>query len=199
MPQTRHGVNSKAGRRIGECYVQKDALAQLCLVGLFCAAFLTTNLDAQVSVAGSISGAVVDSSGAVIPGATITITNEGTGMKRMAVTNASGSFVVVGFVSKTRTGVVLTANERLSTGDIELAVGTPAESVTVSGESVHRGHGVWRGRVRKLFDLMVKGRDWMNVIRLLPGVATAGGGDVAGGTYGTASTTIGGIPTTTTI
>lgn len=47
----------------------------------------------------------------------------------------------------------------------------------------------------KLSNLMVKGRDLMNVIRLLPGVATAGGGDVAGGTFGTASPTIAGIPT----
>src|SRR5262252_2325968 len=88
----------------------------------------SVSLRAQVSVAGIISGAVVDASGAVIPNATITVTNEGTGAERKATSNGSGSFVVVGlepgtysvgvalqgFGPATRKGLVLTANERLS-------------------------------------------------------------------------------------
>jgi hypothetical protein len=181
-------------------------------LALVCIFTLCPRLAAQVSVAGSISGVVLDASGAVIPGAMITITDEGTGAKRQAVTNSSGSFVVVGldpgsysinvsmtgFASKMRTGVILTANDRLSAGNIELSVGNAAESVTVTAENldVNTQSADVSSELSsaKLSDVMVKGRDWMNVIRLLPGVATAGGGDVAGGTFGTASPTIGGIP-----
>jgi hypothetical protein len=191
---------------------KKTLLAHLCLVALACICTLSSELVAQVSVAGSMSGTVLDTSGAVIPGAIVTITNEGTGVKRQVVTNASGGFVVVGldpasysvgvsmsgFATKTRTGMILTANERLSAGNIELSVGSAAESVTVSAENlnVNTESAEVSSEISssKLSDLMVKGRDWMNVIRLLPGVATAGGGDVAGGTFGTASPTIGGIP-----
>jgi hypothetical protein len=191
---------------------KKTLIAQLWLLPLVFSSVFLPSLTAQVSVAGSISGTVVDTSGAVIPGAAITIINEGTGTKRQTVTNASGGFVMVGldpgsytisismtgFGSKTRTGMTLTANERLSAGNIELSVGNASESVTVSSEglNVNTESAEVRSQLSssKLDDLMVKGRDWMNVIRLLPGVATAGGGDVAGGTFGTASPTIGGIP-----
>src|SRR5262249_38322053 len=129
---------------------KKTWLAQLCLVALACICTLSTQLGAQVSVAGSISGTVLDTSGAVIPGAAVTITNEGTGVKREVVTNARGGFVVVGlapgsysvsasmtgFATRPRTRLTLTANERLSAGNIELSVGNAAESVTVSSENL---------------------------------------------------------------
>src|SRR5262245_24694106 len=41
---------------------------------------------------GSISGTVSDSTGAVISGATVTITNTGTGLVRTITTNGSGQF-----------------------------------------------------------------------------------------------------------
>src|SRR5215467_13487480 len=123
------------GKREVSLMSKKTWLAQLCLVALACICTLSTPLAAQVSVAGSISGTVLDTSGAVIPGAAVTITDEGTGVKREVVTNASGGFVVVGldpgsysvsvsmtgFATKTRTRLTLTANERLSAGNIELS------------------------------------------------------------------------------
>jgi len=42
-------------------------------------------------------------------------------------------------------------------------------------------------------DLVIKGRDFMNLVKLLPGVAQQGGGDVAGGTFGVQSPSVGGI------
>ena len=44
---------------------------------------------------GEATGTVQDSSGAVLPGATVTLTNEGTGIVRTVVTNGSGLFVFV--------------------------------------------------------------------------------------------------------
>src|SRR5437867_440491 len=48
---------------------------------------------AQVS-AGAVLGTVSDASGALIPGVTITVTNEGTNQSRQSITNESGSYRV---------------------------------------------------------------------------------------------------------
>ncbi len=182
------------------------------LVILLCVAAAAVTAMAQVSVSGIISGTVVDTSESVVPQAKITITNEGTGAERQAVTDGNGNFVVAGFgpgnysvkvsmsgfATTTRTGLVLTANERLTIGNIQLSLGTATSTVTVSAEAVtvntETAEVSAEMSTEKLSELMVKGRDFMNVVRILPGVATAGGGDVAGGTFGTASPTIGGLP-----
>ena len=79
---------------------------------------------------GTISGTVVDSSGASVPGATVNVESDQTGAKRPATVNDSGGFTVTalppggyslrveaaGFSAVERTGMVLTANERLDVG-----------------------------------------------------------------------------------
>src|SRR5262245_39500553 len=60
-------------------------LAAFCLL-------LPTLVYAQVTTA-DIVGRVTDSTGAVLPGATVTITNEGTRDVRTAPTNESGDYV----------------------------------------------------------------------------------------------------------
>src|SRR6059036_439881 len=52
------------------------------------------DLGAQ-SNTGRISGTVTDSSGAVLPGVTVTVTQQGTGLSRSATTDASGAYVFV--------------------------------------------------------------------------------------------------------
>src|SRR3954447_5697392 len=47
---------------------------------------------------GSIVGAVTDSTGAVLPGATVTVINLGTAERRNAVTDASGNYQFVNLV-----------------------------------------------------------------------------------------------------
>src|SRR5262245_33721322 len=44
------------------------------------------------SVNGSIQGTVVDQSGAVLPGVTVTVTNSSTGVARTTVTDDTGTF-----------------------------------------------------------------------------------------------------------
>ncbi len=45
---------------------------------------------AQSASTGALTGTVTDSSGAVIPGVTVTATNQGTGQERSDTTNAEG-------------------------------------------------------------------------------------------------------------
>ena len=59
----------------------------LLVVGLF---FVTPLLSQRIT--GDISGNVTDSSGAVVPGATVTATNPGTGASRTGISSSDGNF-----------------------------------------------------------------------------------------------------------
>src|SRR5438105_12912896 len=62
-----------------------------------CMAIAAFPLPAQTFY-GSIVGAVTDSTGAVLPGATVTLINVGTTERRTAVTDASGNYQFVNLV-----------------------------------------------------------------------------------------------------
>ncbi len=110
----------------------------LCLVLVLPAAGQTTF--------GSITGTVTDRTGAVIPGANVTATNEGTGLERSVQTTAAGVFNVPnlnvgryrvrvaaqGFRDYERAGLALDANAVLGL-DVQLTVAGIAESVEVVG------------------------------------------------------------------
>ena len=96
---------------------------------------------------GGLRGVVKDSGG-VIPGAEVTLTNQGTSLTRSAVTTQAGEYSFPNLAPGTyRLKIVLQgykvyAQESISVGtqqfitlDITLEVGTVAETVTVTGES----------------------------------------------------------------
>ena len=62
---------------------------------LFCLLMLpmACMVHAQVAGTGNIQGSVVDATGAVIPNATITLTNASTQVKRMTKSDSSGAYV----------------------------------------------------------------------------------------------------------
>ncbi len=93
---------------------------------------------------GSVSGTVLDASGAAIAGATVTITQLDTGRQTTATTNGSGNYVfpslapahynvkvtAPGFQTFEESNVVLGANQSLSVG-AKLKVGAATETVQV--------------------------------------------------------------------
>ena len=99
--------------------------------------------------AGQIVGVLADSSGAVVPGATVKATEVGTTFVRSAVAGVDGAYVLTslrptkyeitaeaaGFRSFRRTGVELLANQSL-TLNIQLEVGAVTETVNVTGAAV---------------------------------------------------------------
>ena len=105
------------------------------LVLLVSSLFFATPAFAQRST-GSIRGTVRDATQSVLPGATVTVLNEETGLSRTVVTNAAGVYSVPvlpvgrykvsaelqGFKGGTRTGVVVRAADDLGI-DFELATG----------------------------------------------------------------------------
>ncbi|MGA9966202.1 MAG: carboxypeptidase-like regulatory domain-containing protein, partial [Terriglobales bacterium] len=102
------------------------------------------------SIAGSISGLVTDSTGAVIPGATVVATDTQTGVKTTVTTDAKGFYSLpalpvgtydlqvgqIGFKTYTETGLVINANSALRV-DATLSVGTINEKIEVRTDAVH--------------------------------------------------------------
>ncbi|HUR32737.1 MAG TPA: TonB-dependent receptor [Vicinamibacterales bacterium] len=100
------------------------------------------------AVNGTIEGTVADSSGGVLPGVTVTITNIDTGLERSVVSNAEGQYrglllplgqykvaaELQGFKKAEQTGINLRAGDT-ATINFNLSVGTVSETVTITAES----------------------------------------------------------------
>ncbi len=124
-----------------------------CIWGLMLVAILVCGRAPAQVITGEITGTIVDTSGAVVPDATVSLVNEGTGAVRKDTTGNSGSFVFnavpygnytvkvekAGFRTLERTGNVLSAQQRLTLGNLELAVGqvTQTMEVKAAGELVN--------------------------------------------------------------
>src|SRR5207237_360816 len=105
-----------------------------------CSFSLLVLLFAPVNTA-TISGTVHDESGAVLPGASVAIQNQDTGISRTVVTNETGRYsapalglgnyqVTVqlsGFQTQVRSGIALTVG-REAVVDFSLAVGAVAQT-----------------------------------------------------------------------
>jgi len=144
---------------------------------------------------GRILGTVRDSSGGVVVGAKITVTNTGKQVSRELVTNGTGEYVApdlepglytvsaeaAGF-KKTVSSVVrveVTNDIRI---DLRLEPGTVTETVVVNEaaatliDSTNATLGGSFGN-KEINELPLQGRDWQNLVMLLPGVdRTPGGG-----------------------
>src|SRR5437667_12681320 len=93
----------------------------------------------------TLLGTVKDATGALVPGATVEITNSETNVTSTAITNNSGYYEVPyllpgaytlsagmpGFKKYVRQGIALTVNSRINI-DVTLEVGAASESVTVT-------------------------------------------------------------------
>ena len=139
------------------------------------------------STTGSILGDASDLSGAVLPGATIRVTNNATGATREALTNEVGAFrfsglapanyaVTVefpGFRSATRPSVTLAVGGTTKV-DFQLEVGQLAESITVTEEAplVQTTENTIQAVVdnQRVQELPTKSRDFMDLMLLAPGV-----------------------------
>jgi outer membrane receptor protein involved in Fe transport len=119
-------------------------LAILAAAGLWA---LAGPCDAQI-LYGSLVGNVTDSSGAPVPGATVTVINTNTNLAREATTSAEGVYHVVnvqpgtyrvrvsltGFKEYVRDGVPV-ASTTVTRVDVALEVGALTETITVQSET----------------------------------------------------------------
>ena len=156
------------------------------LLALTLSAVLSASASAQVDT-GSITGTVKDQSGAIVPGATVTITHEGQGLTLTSVTREDGTYIFTpirtgayridvelqGFKKEARTGITVGIQEQVRT-DFVLQAGGIAEEVLVTGASplLQTGSGTVGETFKSasLETLPVNGRDYTVIARLTAGV-----------------------------
>jgi len=161
-------------------------------------------------VSGTISGTVIDDTSQVLPGASVTLMNERTGLSRSAVTDARGDFRflsvdpgpytvrvdLAGFQPVERRRNILNASDRLSLGSLKLRIGALAETVTIeaSGTKVNPEETQHTGLLTatQIGQIQTKGRDVANLLRLLPGVRYADDVEALGESFGTDVPNVGG-------
>lgn len=143
---------------------------------------------------GGLSGVVTDTSGAVLPGTTVTITNKGTGAVRATTTNGEGLYLVPdldpgrygltvelsGFAKAEFADVAVTLGKTIRI-DAQLKVGDLSEVVQVSGapqdidvRSTLVAHNVREEEI----DRLPKGRSFQSIALTAPSVNS---GEIEGG------------------
>ncbi len=142
---------------------------------------------------GSLSGTVFDTTGAVIPRANITLTNEATKIDRHTVSNADGYFsfaaippgsytVIIsaqGFAPWKTKGIVFNQGENRTLPNIAMRAGGQAEMITVeaTADEVPLSTGETRQTLNQqmVSQLAITGRDAAELIRLMPGMGMNNG------------------------
>src|SRR5215472_9290286 len=179
-----------------------------CRVGLALGAFAVALVDVSSAYAqmgqAEIRGTVIDESSAALPGVTVTATQINTGAVRATVTSTTGVFVMPALpVGRYRIQLELAGFTTVVQEDLPLEVGQSAvltftmkvaavqETITVASTSplVATQKSELAGRVNadQVESLPLNGRNWLDLVALVPGArgnpgtirAGFGGGDMA--------------------
>lgn len=157
------------------------------------------------AITGSFSGQVLDQSGAIIPKANITLTNQDTREARKTISNDSGFFTIAsvqpgtysvsieakGFKTWKQNGLPLNAGDSRKVAGIAMEVGAVTESVTVQTESLEiattdNGEHSSLLSENDIKRLSVQSRELSELIKMLPGVTVVNSsstGNSNGGTF----------------
>jgi len=135
---------------------------------------------------GSVRGTVTDTTGAIVPGATVTLQNEATRFSRNVVTDAKGEYYfgavspgvytitveIPGFKMSSRKGMRMSQREAGSY-DVVLEVGAQTEriEVTATREMIQTETGAREGLItaEQIDNLSIVGRSPLELLRILPG------------------------------
>ncbi|HCT60149.1 MAG TPA: hypothetical protein DGA22_04630 [Acidobacterium sp.] len=139
----------------------------------------------------SLTGAVTDPTGAVVPGAKVTLTNDATGAERDTVTDSAGDYNLQallpgtytihvsenGFQAYEQHGLTLTAGADAKLPDIKLALGSATQTVTVHTNTqilptVSGEHSVVLSS-QDIHKLALGSRDLSEMLKILPGVTVS--------------------------
>ncbi len=163
---------------------------------LVCAPFLA----AQAAGTASVQGTVADATGAVIPGATVTLTNTDTLVKRTVTSDNSGlytfpnvpvgtyslSVTATGFQSYTQTGIVLEVGSSIAV-KVTMNVGTANEHVEVRAEglALQTEDATFKQTIdqQTVTEMPLNGRQMTALITLSGGSTAAPSGDFTGSKY----------------
>jgi hypothetical protein len=174
------------------CLDAKRTLTRLCFLLAAMFALLAASAFAQEA---TIVGTVTDPSGAAVPNATITITNNDTGVQRTLPTNGDGQYVAPdlhigsytirasasGFKVAEQTRITLNVGDR-SRIDFKLVVGSAQEQVTVEANAVavQTDSGEVSNVItgQQITQLATNGRSLYELFALAPGASSLQGARV---------------------
>lgn len=182
-----------------EKYARKSVLVVLlAMLGL-----LPALLSAQVDT-GGVTGTVTDSTGAIVSGAQITLTNAATGIQQTTQSTGTGTYSFSGVRSGTydlkgeaqgfktydASGIVvhiqnvLTHDVQLSAGNVSQEVSVTAAAPLLQAENGSVGQTITSQTVN---DLPLQARNWTALAQLSAGVTTAPPGQPSSDSGGTSS------------
>src|SRR5439155_1404250 len=163
-------------------------------LGLAIVIGLLSTSSALADVYGTIRGVVTDQSGAVIAGATVTITNNSTGIAKTTTTATDGSYEVIqlpapstytvkveakGFkIFEAHTvplgvGKVYVLNIQMEIGQVNQEISIEAAPTQVERTSIQLGATIGANQI---VDMPLNGRNWVQLQQTLPGVVAASDG-----------------------
>jgi len=158
-----------------------------CILSAALVALFSVGAWSQTQLA-TVSGTITDPSGAVVPGVSVTIVSQGTGLKRSALTDTAGEYRFAGlpignyslrvekagFQSQVREGVDLNSAVEV-TINLQLAIGDISQQTTVSANAagIDNTTSTVAGLLpeQSLTELPLDNRDLFGAVALEPGVA----------------------------
>ncbi len=172
----------------GTCVLSGSAI-----IGMLAAAVISSPATAQ-TITATVSGTVIDNAGAIIPGASVTLSND-LNIKdvRVIATNGSGVFSfpavpsgnytvtiqVKGFQKYVQSGIHLDPGDSRRLPPLTLQAGSEAQTVTVTAETnipLDTGERSDLITAEQIKHLAVEGRDVTELFKTLPGFAISGQG-----------------------
>src|SRR3984957_16322803 len=175
------GIASSLGRRVTMDF-------RRCRYFCLCLIVLLGTLQLRADVTGSIVGYVRDSSGAVLPNATLTIIQASTGYTRTATTDAAGQYSILaltpgsyrltasnpGFENGVVENIDLNVNDALKfdfslkVGNVSQTVSVDANTLQVDTVSTSVGNTITSSQI---LAMPLNGRSYLDLLALQPGVA----------------------------
>ena len=191
-------IDPRNRRGATQGFALRSLLTLVALVLVLCSVALA-------DITATVSGVVLDSSGAVVPAAQVLATNVETGIRTTVTTDAKGfyslpalpigtyniSVTKSGFKSYVQSGLLLKVNDSVRV-DVTLSVGQAEERVTVASDEVRvETTSSQMGEVineERIETVPLNGRSYTDLLALQPGVSPVSSG-LSGGMGGTFTST----------
>ncbi|HKC58242.1 MAG TPA: TonB-dependent receptor [Vicinamibacterales bacterium] len=163
----------------------------------------------------TLSGTIKDNTGGVLPGVTVTATNEASGITFTSVTDERGIYrlpvragvykitaELAGFTTVTRPGIEMLLGRQVAL-DLNLQVSSLQETVTVTGEAplLDTSSSTIASNIdpRQMQDIPINGRNWMDLTMLSAGSRTNASSEVPQDRQGFFQTNVDGQSVTLTV
>jgi outer membrane receptor protein involved in Fe transport len=148
----------------------------------------------------SLSGTVRDATGAVIPGASVVLTEPSRSVRLETITTDEGIFTfptlqpgvytvtveMPGFQQVIKQGIIVGTGEKQSAGTIVMEVGEVTSTIQVLADAsqlqikTRSGEQAEMVTGRQVRELAINGRNYLDLVKLVPGVVSTGNFQVAG-------------------